>query len=193
MCTCRAAAENDRAWFGGVTGITSSSCHPETKASLAPLFRDDASILILGSLPGERSLASQQYYAHPYNQFWRVLGAVTGADFSNAAYDQKLCLLKDHHIALWDVVATAVRSGSLDTNLRQVVGNNLKWLIDRLPKLRAIAFNGATAARVGRQSGLPPGIKLLDLPSTSPAHTMRFADKLLQWQGLKDYMPVSEP
>jgi double-stranded uracil-DNA glycosylase len=144
-------------------------------------------------LPGERSLSCQQYYAHPYNQFWRLLGALIGLDLSELSYDQKLHSLRNHQIALWDVVATAVRSGSLDTALRQVVSNDLTGLIARLPQLRAIAFNGATAARVGRQAGLPPGIKLLDLPSSSPAYTMNFAGKLLRWQCLNDYLNPAEP
>jgi double-stranded uracil-DNA glycosylase len=147
----------------------------------------------LGSLPGERSLSCQQYYAHPYNQFWRLLGALIGLDLSELSYDQKLRSLRNHQIALWDVVATAVRSGSLDTALRQVVGNDLTGLIAKLPQLRVIAFNGATAARVGRQAGIPPGIKLLDLPSSSPAYTMKFADKLLRWHCLKDYLRALEP
>jgi double-stranded uracil-DNA glycosylase len=118
---------------------------------------------------------------------------VIGLDFSELPYEQKLLSLRHHHIALWDVVATAVRSGSLDTALRQVVGNDLTGLIARLPQLRAIAFNGATAARVGRQTGLPLGIKLLDLPSSSPAYTMKFADKLRRWHCLNDYLRAPEP
>jgi hypoxanthine-DNA glycosylase len=149
--------------------------------------------LILGSLPGERSLLHQQYYSHPQNQFWRLIGEVIGVDLANVTYEQKLHVLQGHHIALWDVVASAVRPGSLDTALRQVIGNDLNGLIARLPQLRAIAFNGATAARVGRQAGLPPGIKLLDLPSSSPAYTISFADKLLRWQWIRDYLHISEP
>lgn len=160
---------------------------------MAPVYRADASILILGSLPGDRSLSHQQYYAHPQNQFWRLLSAVIGVDLAGVTYEQKLRLLQNHNIALWDVVATAVRPGSLDTNLRQVVGNDLIGLVARLPKLQAIAFNGATAAKVGRLAGLRTGIKLLDLPSSSPAYTIRFADKLLRWQTLKDYLHTPEP
>lgn len=118
---------------------------------------------------------------------------MTGTEYKQIAYDRKLRSLQDKHIALWDVVATAVRSGSLDSDLRQVVGNDLTGLIAKLPQLRAIAFNGATAARVGRQTGLPLGIKLLDLPSSSPAYTMKFADKLLRWHCLNEYLRTPEP
>lgn len=135
----------------------------------------------------------QQYYAHPQNQFWRLIGQVIGVDFTGADYDQRLYLLQNQHIALWDVVATAVRAGSLDTSLRQVVGNDLQQLLARLPQLRAIAFNGAAAARMGRQAGLPAGIKLLDLPSSSPAYTMGFSDKLRRWQSMTGHLQASEP
>lgn len=149
---------------------------------MPPVGADEATLLILGSLPGEASLAAQNYYAHPQNQFWRLLGAAIGEPLSSLAYDDRIVRLVERGIALWDVVGEALREGSLDGALRQVRANPLSGFVARHPGLRAIAFNGQTAARLGRRAlgeGLVP--TLIDLPSSSPAYTLAFERKLERW------------
>jgi hypoxanthine-DNA glycosylase len=152
------------------------------KASFPPLVDADTRILLLGSLPGEASLKAVRYYAHPQNQFWRLVGGAIGVDLAAMDYDGRLAALREADIGLWDVVADAVREGSLDGAIREHRGNDLPGLIATLPKLRAIAFNGGTAGRLGRRALAgyehPP---LIDLPSSSPAYTIAFATKQAAW------------
>jgi len=141
-------------------------------------------LLVLGSLPGERSLATAQYYAHPQNQFWRLLGQALGEPLAEHGYDERLVRLAARGIALWDVVAEAQRAGSLDSALRAVTANPLAAFVAARPTLRAIAFNGRLAATIGRRALGATEIALLDLPSSSPAYTAPFADKAAYWSVL---------
>lgn len=154
-----------------------------------PVTRDDTRLLILGSLPGAVSLAQQRYYAHPQNQFWRLVGAVIERDLASLDYDARLEALLDAGIGLWDTVAEATRMGSLDASIRLHAASDLAGLVRTLPGLRAIAFNGSTAARIGRRalSGAAHP-HLIDLPSSSPAHTLSFAAKLDAWRELATYL-----
>ncbi len=162
---------------------------PGHKASFAPVFRPDARLLVLGSLPGEASLAAQRYYAHPQNQFWRLMGGVTGTALAEMDYETRLKTLIAHRIALWDVVANAERQGSLDTAIRNVTANDLTRLVASLPHLRAIAFNGQRAAAIGlRQLGPEHGLPVIRLPSSSPAFTRALADKQAAWDALRDVL-----
>jgi double-stranded uracil-DNA glycosylase len=156
---------------------------------MAPVCRSDARLLILGSLPGERSLSRQQYYAHPQNQFWTLLGHVIGINLNALVYDQRLLALKDSKIALWDVIAQATRMGSPDANLRHVNRNDLTYFITRLPQLRAVAFNGALAAKNGKNM-LHSNSMIVQvmLPSSSAAYTLPLLEKVQQWQQLKTYL-----
>lgn len=157
------------------------------KKSFAPVAAADARVLILGSLPGDASLAAGQYYAHPRNQFWRLLGEVLGVALAELDYPARLAALQRHGVALWDVVNEAHRPGSLDMAIREARPNDLLGLVDSLPDLRAVGFNGATAAKAGGQlEGL--GLALLALPSSSPANTAAFADKLAAWRGLGKWL-----
>lgn len=114
----------------------------------APVVNADTRVLILGSLPGVASLAAQQYYAHPRNQFWPLLATVLGQPGLPALdYPQRLAHLQAHGVGLWDVVAQAQRRGSLDTAIRAAQRNDLARLVASLPALRLVAFNGATAPR----------------------------------------------
>jgi TDG/mug DNA glycosylase family protein len=160
------------------------------KASFAPIVNADTKLLLLGSLPGEASLRAERYYAHPQNQFWRLVGAVIGRDDLDALdYDARLHELQRAGIGLWDVVADAIRAGSLDAAIRDHRPNDLLALIASLPSLRAIGFNGATAARIGRRRiGESGGIALLDLPSSSPAHTLAHAEKRRRWLSLQKFL-----
>ena len=152
------------------------------KKSMTPVGAEDAVLLILGSLPGEASLAAQQYYAHPQNQFWRLLGSAIGEPLADLAYDTRLDRLAARGIALWDVVGEARRQGSLDGAIRNVRANPLAAFVATHPRLRMVAFNGQTAAKIGR--GQLAGIAvpmLVDLPSSSAAYTLPFAAKAARW------------
>lgn len=154
----------------------------DLKRSMSPVGSADACILILGSLPGEASLAAQRYYAHPQNQFWRLLGRALKENLATLAYQERLDRLSARGIALWDVVGEARRPGSLDGAIRQVTANPLINYIATLPGLRAVAFNGKTAARLGRLAiGEAGPIRLIDLPSSSPAYTLAFEEKASRW------------
>jgi hypoxanthine-DNA glycosylase len=157
------------------------------KVGLPPIAKADARLLILGSLPGDASLAAQRYYAHPTNQFWRLLGAAIAEELQLLPYDERLETLARRRIALWDVVASASRRGSLDQAIRGAEHNALDALLDRLPDLRAIAFNGTTSAKIGRSLITRDDLTLIDLPSSSAANTSSFANKATAWARLAQF------
>ena len=167
----------------------------EIRTGLAPIARSDARLLILGSLPGERSLAEARYYAHPTNQFWRLVGSAIGEDLAVLPYEGRLERLHHRWIGLWDVIGSARRSGSLDQAIREARHNPIAELPQRFPQLRAIAFNGAKAASDGRRAAGPSlgAIELIDLPSSSAANTMAFADKARAWAALGRYCGPPAP
>jgi hypoxanthine-DNA glycosylase len=158
------------------------------KASFPPVVDARTRVLVLGSLPGERSLAERRYYAHPQNQFWRLVGGAIGADLAALPYDQRLAALLARGIGLWDVVASARRTGSGDAAIAEATANDLPGLIDRLPHLRAVAFNGGKAAAIGRPLLAGRPLALLALPSSSPLHTIGLAAKQPAWMALADYL-----
>lgn len=161
-----------------------------TKRCFPPVVDPHTRVLVLGSLPGEVSLAQSQYYAHKQNRFWHLMGDVLGVDLVSLDYDSRLATLRRHRVGLWDVVAEARREGSLDSSIRDHHGNDLIGLIATLPNLRAIAFNGGTAARIGEKAlaghGDPHAI--VKLPSSSPAYTLAYAQKLIAWQALREWL-----
>lgn len=157
------------------------------KSSFPPVVDARTRVLVLGSLPGERSLAAHQYYAHPQNGFWRLIGGVIGVDLAALPYAERLPPLLDAGVGLWDSIGTARRTGSLDTAIRDVEANDLAALVATLPAIRLVAFNGKTSAAIGARL-LPPGIARLTLPSSSPAHTMSIAAKTEAWSVLRDYL-----
>lgn len=169
-----------------------SPIHPADRADaqllrgFAPVSRGDARVLILGSLPGSQSLAQGRYYGNPRNQFWRLVSAVIGADLVPLDYPQRLARLTDRGIALWDIAAAGYRRGSLDSALKITVRSDLPGLVAQLPQLRLIAFNGALAARQAPDAGR--ALPVLTLPSSSPANTMPFAQKLARWRELAGYI-----
>ena len=163
------------------------------KASFPPVVGPETRLLLLGSLPGEASLRAERYYAHPQNQFWRLIGAAIGREELNQlAYAERLALLGAAGVGLWDVVADAVRPGSLDGAIRDHRPNDLVALVATLPALRAIGFNGGTAARIGRKMiGAAAELELVDLPSSSPAYTLAFSEKRLSWLRLQRFVEHS--
>jgi hypoxanthine-DNA glycosylase len=164
----------------------------QRKSAFAPFVSPDTTrVLILGTLPGEASLATARYYAHPQNQFWRLVGAVIGReDFASLDYDARVATLRGAGIGLWDTIASAVRTGSLDAAIREAEHAPLAGLVATLPALRAVAFNGGTSARIGRRLLVGAPVRLIDLPSSSPAYAgMPFAEKRRRWLELQQFLP----
>ncbi len=157
-----------------------------TKHCFPPVVDKHTEILILGSLPGDASLAQQQYYAHPQNRFWHLLSDVLQNKLVEQAYEQRLQTLLEHRIGLWDVVANAKREGSLDSQIKARQDNDLLALLIQLTSLKTIAFNGGTASKLGLKilGSNASRYRILQLPSSSPAFTLAYAAKLAQWKQL---------
>ena len=162
------------------------------KQAFSPTVDAETRLLVLGSLPGERSLAVQQYYAHPTNSFWWLIGEVLREDgLPILPYAERLERLKARHIGLWDVIAAGRREGSLDAAIRDAVHRDLASFAERLPQLQAIAFNGKAASSRGRKqlTGAIDRWTLIDLPSSSAAYaSMPRSEKLVIWQQVGKYL-----
>ena len=158
------------------------------KRSFPPVVNPHVRVLVLGSLPGEESLARSQYYANPRNQFWRLIGEVVERDLAALPYEARLEALLACRVGLWDAVDSASRSGSLDAAIRGHKPNDLAALVQSLPDLRAIGFNGGTSARIGRKQLAQAAVAQVPLPSSSPAFTLPFADKRLAWLELRRHL-----
>jgi len=159
------------------------------KSSFAPFVAPDTRLLVLGTLPGEESLRTQRYYAHPRNLFWHLIGTAIGRDIVPLDYDQRVAALREAHVGLWDTIASARRRGSLDAAIREVEHNPLAELVAGLPELRAVAFNGATSAKIGSRLLAASKVALVALPSSSPAHAaMKLADKEAVWRELSKFL-----
>jgi hypoxanthine-DNA glycosylase len=160
------------------------------KSGLPPIAQPDARLFILGSLPGDASLAARRYYAHPTNQFWKLLGGAIDEGLHELSYEERLDKLAKRRIGLWDVIATATRSGSLDQSIRLAEHNRVQHLLRDFRELRAIAFNGTTAAAMGRRLiGMPPAeIALIDLPSSSAANSRPLTEKAAIWGQLGQFV-----
>lgn len=154
------------------------------KQSFPPVIDARVRLLVLGSLPGERSLAEQRYYAHPQNQFWRLISPAAGCDLTGLDYDARLAALLAAHIGLWDVVASAQRQGSTDAAMQEIEAHDIAALAATLPDLRAIAFNGGTALKHGARQLGATELRVIALPSSSPLHTVGLAAKLPAWKQL---------
>lgn len=147
-------------------------------------------LLILGSLPGDVSIASQEYYAHRGNAFWALIGDVLSEELVGQPYAQRLERLRARGVGLWDVIASATRPGSLDSAISEAELRDLGGFTAVLPALQAVAFNGRTAALHGRrQLGARSDLALIDLPSSSGAHaTLSRAQKAEAWRVLRDWI-----
>lgn len=147
-----------------------------------PVIDQRSRVLVLGSFPSTASLAAQQYYAHPRNQFWRVVGAVINQPLPEIPYAARLGAVRDAGIAIWDIYASCEREGSLDAAIRDAAENDLAALQKSAPALRRICFNGRTAAKRLREIEAL-GYEAVVLPSTSPANAgMTFEEKLARWR-----------
>jgi len=154
-----------------------------------PIADARARALVLGSLPGRKSLEMGEYYAQPYNAFWRIMGAMFGAG-PELTYAARVERLRGHGVAVWDVLAAGEREGSLDSSIvrKSIVVNDFNSFFERHRAIRLICFNGNTAAGLFRRKVLPglpvewAALEMQALPSTSPAYaSLRFEQKLARW------------
>jgi hypoxanthine-DNA glycosylase len=151
---------------------------------LPPIIDDDARLLILGNMPSVISLAAQEYYANPRNAFWRITGAIFGFD-ALAPYAERTAALRANGVAVWDVLRACRRVGSLDSAVEtdSMVANDFASLFDNYPRITGVLFNGAAAEKnFTRLVRIGPDLDYRRLPSTSPAQTMRYEDKLAAWR-----------
>lgn len=151
---------------------------------LPPIADDRAQTLILGNMPSVMSLASQQYYGNPRNAFWRIAGDIFGFDAA-AGYDDRSSALRRSGVAVWDVLRLCRRAGSLDSSIEpdSMVANDFEPFFDAHPAIDRVFFNGAAAEKnFMRLAGIERPLRYRRLPSTSPAQTMRYADKLAAWR-----------
>lgn len=154
--------------------------------SFPPIVDEQSKILILGSMPGQKSLEKNEYYANPQNQFWKLMFHIFNESFSTD-YSTKKNLLKRNKIALWDTIESCERKGSLDSNIKNETQNSITDLLSQYPNIKYIICNGQKAYKnVARQLGKYPNIHLMH--STSPAHTIKFEEKLAQWQKILDFL-----
>ena len=155
--------------------------------SFAPVIDAGARILILGSMPGVKSLREQQYYAHPRNLFWTFIAEIFERRLPSS-YRERLALLCSLKLALWDVAEECERPGSLDSNIREVRANDIASLIKDSASIQRIVFNGASAASLFHRhqyrdnKAIFDRVELIQLPSTSPANaSIPRAEKLRRW------------
>ena len=158
-------------------------------SSFPPIINKDSEILILGSIPGIRSLEMQQYYAHPQNKFWKIICEIFNEEFTTN-YQQRIEILEKHHIALWDVIDTCERKGSLDSEIRNEEANKIEELLQNFPNIKAIFCNGQKSHKnlqkiLGKKFRMP----IIVLPSTSPAYAgLKYEEKLLSWQEIQNHI-----
>jgi TDG/mug DNA glycosylase family protein len=183
------AKNRDRGILPPTTGDDRTLTVPLIKSSFPPISSPAATVLILGSVPGERSLREGQYYAHPQNAFWKVMGQIIDLD-PLAAYADRVLQLKEAGISLWDVIRSCERPGSLDRDIlnSSIESNDFASFFRDHPQIDLVCFNGATAAQSFQHHVLPTlgslELKYLRLPSTSPAHTISFANKVDAWTAI---------
>jgi hypoxanthine-DNA glycosylase len=167
-----------------------SSARVELSVGFPPIEDAAARVLVLGSLPGVKSLEVREYYAQPHNAFWRIMGELVGAGPA-LAYPARLVRLRAQGVAVWDVLAAGEREGSLDSSIvpASIVVNDFHSFFEHHSQLRLICFNGNTAAGMFKRKVLPAlkpawaGIERRTLPSTSPAYaSLRFEQKLERWR-----------
>ncbi|MDM7944668.1 MAG: DNA-deoxyinosine glycosylase [Hydrogenophaga sp.] len=148
---------------------------------LAPVLNANTRVLVLGSFPGVASLRAQQYYGHPQNHFWKILGALWQAPLPALPYPERVASLLEHGLGVWDVYGACEREGSLDANIRNAEVNDFSRVLQASPGLEAIAHNGGESFRHAKHTGAF-GLPVYKLPSTSPANaSWSFERKLAAW------------
>ena len=172
---------------GAIGARTGARALAERKHGLPPVLSRDARVLILGSFPGEASLAAKQYYAHPRNHFWPLVAALIGAPLPSLPYRERLAILRAHGVGLWDTIVACERRGSLDGAIRNAERADVAHVRRAAPALALVCFNGRTAARalpIWREAGYAT----LALPSSSPAYTKPIAEKLAAWRAIGEFL-----
>lgn len=188
MATLPFAADTPHRYNHAMT--TDTDMPDPVLTGFAPVVRPDTRLLVMGSFPGRASLDAAQYYAHPRNQFWRLLSAVLGQDLVTLDYASRLNALLTRQIGLWDVIARCQRQGSLDSAIRAAEANQVETLFRQAPQLHTICFNGKTAGKAAPMFA-EAGFTTLVLPSSSPANAqLSFEDKLQHWQLITKSFPV---
>jgi hypoxanthine-DNA glycosylase len=162
-----------------------------TVTSFPPIANESAQILILGSMPGILSLKANQYYAHPRNAFWRIMASIYGFD-AESPYEDRVKKLTASGVALWDVLRTCVRAGSLDSAIKNSsqITNDFKLFFEQHPNIKLVAFNGEKAEKSFNTLCLKQlqtdlnisSISFVRLPSSSPAHTVHLDHKIAAWR-----------
>ncbi|SEW04156.1 G/U mismatch-specific uracil-DNA glycosylase [Chryseobacterium wanjuense] len=157
-------------------------------SSFPPIIDNNSKILILGSIPGVKSLEKQQYYAHPQNKFWKIIFELLNEKFTED-YAERINILKKHHIALWDVIDSCERKGSLDSEIRNEEANQIAELLENHPHIEAIFCNGGKSYKnlhkiLGKNFRIPVFL----MPSTSPLHTVSFEKKIEEWKTVLDFL-----
>ena len=160
---------------------------PRPLRGLPPVLAADTRVLILGSFPGVASLAAREYYAHPRNHFWPILGEILGEPLAGLPYPERLARLRSRGVGLWDTIVACRRPGSSDGAIRDAVRGEVRRVHRVATALRVVAFNGNTAAR-GAAAWAAVGYATLMLPSTSPAYTRPYAEKLAAWRALEPWL-----
>jgi len=160
--------------------------------SFPPIVSERSKLLILGSMPGDVSLKAGQYYAHPRNVFWHIMGELFGARPS-LPYERKVEILQSVGVALWDALQTCSRPGSLDASITEEVANDFSTLFAKYPNITHVFFNGRKAEAAFRRHTLPALPEdqhfFALLPSTSPAHAaMRLKTKVQAWSVVKEVL-----
>jgi len=155
------------------------------KTGLPPVLARDTRVLILGSFPGEASLAARQYYAHPRNHFWPILEHLLDEPLVDRPYAARLARLKAHRVGLWDAIVACERDGSLDGAIRNALRGEIARVRRAAPAVELVCFNGKTAARA-EPRWRAAGYATLVLPSSSPAYTRPLPEKLSAWRAIGD-------
>ena len=151
--------------------------------SFTPSIDNNSKVLILGSMPGVKSLEEQQYYAHPQNRFWKVMGSICNfPDLSNLAYPEKLQILLNNNIALWDTIKSCNRIGSLDSDIQNETPNDIRKLLKKYPNIKIICLNGNKSYSAFKKyfPDLLEKYNCYKMPSTSPANAGYSLDALIQ-------------
>ncbi|MBW7674943.1 DNA-deoxyinosine glycosylase [Chryseobacterium chendengshani] len=157
-------------------------------SSFPPIIDTNSKILILGSIPGVKSLEKQQYYGHPQNKFWKIIFELFHEEFTED-YIERIAVLKKYHLALWDTIDSCERKGSLDSEIKNEEANQIAELLEEYPNIQAIFCNGGKSYKnlqkiLGKNFKIPMYL----LPSTSPLHTVSFEKKLEEWKKILEFI-----
>ena len=140
----------------------------EIKKSFTPIINKNSKVLILGTLPGAKSLELSQYYGDPRNQFWTIIYRIFKKESPDSEYENKVNFILDNNLALWDVIHSAERKGSLDANIKNEMCNDIEGLLQQYPNIEKIVLGGGKAARTFKKHFPNTGVEIVEVPSTSP-------------------------